>query len=65
MVLSDYSDNSDKSEPHTNNIHTTMKKIKVGITHGDINGVGYEVILKTFENPEMFELCTPLVYGSP
>lgn len=42
-----------------------MKKIKVGITHGDINGVGYEVILKTFENPEMFELCTPLVYGSP
>ena len=65
MVLSDYSDYSDKSEPHTNNIHTTMKKIKVGITHGDINGVGYEVILKTFENPEMFELCTPLVYGSP
>ena len=42
-----------------------MKKIKVGITHGDINGVGYEVILKTFENPDMFELCTPVVYGSP
>lgn len=49
----------------TNNIQQYMKKIKVGITHGDINGVGYEVILKTFENPEMFELCTPLVYGSP
>lgn len=42
-----------------------MRKIKVGITHGDINGVGYEVILKTFENPEMLELCTPVVYGSP
>ncbi len=42
-----------------------MKKIKVGITHGDVNGVGYEVILKTFENPDMFELCTPVVYGSP
>lgn len=42
-----------------------MKKIKVGITHGDINGVGYEVILKTFENAEMLELCTPIVYGSP
>ena len=41
------------------------KKIKVGITHGDINGVGYEVILKTFEVPEMFELCTPILYGSP
>ena len=42
-----------------------MRKIKVGITHGDINGVGYEVILKTFENPDMLELCTPIVYGSP
>ena len=26
-------------------------KIRVGITHGDINGVGYEVILKTFSDP--------------
>ena len=41
------------------------RKIKVGITHGDINGVGYEVILKTFSDPTMFELCTPIVYGSP
>ena len=40
-------------------------KIRVGITHGDINGVGYEVILKTFANPTMFELCTPIIYGSP
>ena len=39
--------------------------IKVGITHGDINGIGYEVILKTFENEEMLQLCTPIVYGSP
>ena len=27
------------------------RKIRVGITHGDINGVGYEVILKTFSDP--------------
>ncbi len=40
------------------------QKIKVGITHGDINGVGYEVILKAFEDPQMFDLCTPVVYGS-
>lgn len=40
------------------------KKIKVGITHGDINGVGYEVILKTLEDERMLELCTPIVYGS-
>lgn len=41
------------------------RKIRVGITHGDINGVGYEVILKTFSDPTMLELCTPVVYGSP
>lgn len=40
-------------------------KIRIGITQGDINGVGYEVILKTFAEPLMFELCTPIVYGSP
>ncbi len=39
-------------------------KIKVGITHGDINGVGYEVILKALEDPRMAELCTPVIYGS-
>ena len=41
------------------------RKIRVGITHGDINGVGYEVILKAFSDSTMFDLCTPIVYGSP
>ena len=41
------------------------RKIRVGITHGDINGIGYEVILKAFADPTMLELCTPIVYGSP
>lgn len=41
------------------------QKIRVGITHGDINGVGYEVILKAFSDPTMLELCTPIIYGSP
>ena len=40
------------------------KKIKLGITHGDLNGVGYEVILKTFSDSRMFDLCTPVLYGS-
>ena len=40
-------------------------KILVGITHGDINGVGYEVILKIFSEPAMLDLCTPIIYGSP
>ena len=41
------------------------RKIRVAITHGDTNGIGYEVILKTFEDPVMLELCTPIIYGSP
>ena len=41
------------------------KLIRVAITHGDTNGIGYEIILKTFADPEMFELCIPIVYGSP
>ncbi|MDD4608762.1 MAG: 4-hydroxythreonine-4-phosphate dehydrogenase PdxA [Bacteroidaceae bacterium] len=43
----------------------SLTKIRVGITHGDVNGVGYEVILKTFSDPGMLELCTPIIYGSP
>ena len=41
------------------------RKIRVAITHGDTNGIGYETILKAFEDPMMFELCTPIIYGSP
>ena len=37
----------------------------MAITHGDTNGIGYEVIFKTFEDPVMLELCTPIIYGSP
>jgi 4-hydroxythreonine-4-phosphate dehydrogenase len=40
-------------------------KIKVGISHGDINGIGYEVIIKTLMEPHILEMCTPIVYGSP
>ena len=39
--------------------------IRIGIPQGDINGIGYEIILKTFETEEMLELCTPVIYGSP
>ena len=40
-------------------------KIRVGITQGDINGIGYEVIIKSLTDPRMLEICTPIVYGSP
>lgn len=40
-------------------------KIRIGITHGDINGIGYEVIIKSLADNRILELCTPVVYGSP
>lgn len=40
------------------------EKIIVGISQGDINGIGLEVIIKTFLEPQMLELCTPVVFGS-
>lgn len=40
-------------------------KIRVAITQGDTNGIGLELIFKTFAEPEMLELCTPIIYGSP
>ena len=41
------------------------RKLRVAITHGDTNGIGYELIFKTFAEQEMIELCTPIIYGSP
>ncbi len=40
------------------------RKLRVGITHGDINGIGYEVLLKALEHPGITDICTPVVYGS-
>ena len=38
--------------------------VKVGITHGDCNGVGYEVLLKTFSDNRLTEIFNPIIYGS-
>ncbi|MBE9481591.1 MAG: 4-hydroxythreonine-4-phosphate dehydrogenase PdxA [Bacteroidetes bacterium] len=46
-----------------NNIPEKEKKIKVGITHGDINGIGYEIIIKSFIDSRIFEIFTPVVFG--
>ncbi len=40
-------------------------KIKIGISQGDINGIGYEVIMKTLSDNRILDMCTPIVYGSP
>lgn len=42
-----------------------QNKIRVGITHGDINGISYEVIIKSLADSRILEMCTPIVYGSP
>lgn len=41
------------------------RKIRLAITHGDTNGIGYEIIFKTFSDPSMLDMCTPIIYGSP
>jgi len=40
-----------------------MNKVKVGITHGDINGISYEIIIKALQDQRIFDLFTPIVYG--
>ena len=39
-------------------------RLKIGITQGDTNGIGWEVILKIFADARLTELCTPIIYGS-
>lgn len=41
------------------------ERVKIAITQGDINGVGYEVILKSFADKYLFNHCIPILYGSP
>lgn len=38
--------------------------IRVGISIGDLNGIGAEIIMKTFEDPRMLEFCTPIIFAS-
>ena len=40
------------------------KRLKVGITIGDTNGIGVEIVMKAIGVPEMMDLCIPVIYGS-
>ena len=40
------------------------KNLKIGISLGDINGIGLEVILKTFKDRRMLDICTPILFGN-
>lgn len=54
---------SEQTENRTNMSRETGK-IKVGISCGDLNGIGLEVAIKTFLDNRIFELCTPILYAS-
>ena len=43
---------------------SSTRKIRIGITHGDTNGVGYEIIMKCFSSNDILDLCVPIIYGS-
>ena len=40
------------------------RKIRVGVSIGDFNGIGLEVIIKTFSDARMMDVCTPVIYGN-
>ena len=40
------------------------ENIIVGISIGDLNGIGSEVVLKTFEDSRMLEFCTPVIFAN-
>lgn len=42
----------------------STKKLKIGISIGDLNGVGGEIILKTFKDELMLDLCTPVIFAN-
>ncbi len=39
------------------------RKIRVGITHGDFNGISYEIIIKALSDSRIIEMFTPVIYG--
>ena len=39
-----------------------LEKPTIGITCGDLNGIGFELIIKTLENKEILDLCTPVIF---
>jgi 4-hydroxy-L-threonine phosphate dehydrogenase PdxA len=46
------------------NMVVSTQKPVVGITTGDLNGIGLECIIKTFSDQRVLEFCTPVVFGS-
>ena len=49
---------------HKEVIKSEREPIRVGISIGDINGIGPEIIIKAFSDAQMLAECTPIIYGS-
>lgn len=45
-------------------MHAPANKPVIGITCGDLNGIGTELIIKTFSDQRLLELCTPIIFSS-
>ena len=54
----------DKINDDLNPQEKYSKNIKIGISQGDFNGVGYEILIKCFSDSRIMESCTPILYGS-
>ena len=39
------------------------EKIKIGISIGDVNGIGLEIIIKALADSRIYDYCIPIVYG--
>ncbi len=58
--MANYSSNAN----YNNRRNNDNMPVKIGISQGDINGIGYEVMLKCFSDSRMLDFCTPILYGS-
>lgn len=47
------------------NATNTSRSVKIGITHGDYNGVSYEIVMKAFSDARVLQMMTPVFYGQP
>ena len=56
--------NNSRRTPFRSRREREDDNIRLGISQGDVNGIGYEVLLKCFSDTRMFENCTPILYGS-
>lgn len=45
-------------------MHKPRKVLRIGITIGDLNGIGPEIVIRAFNETKLKELCTPIIYGS-